>query len=277
MAMSDIEKVLSGLGNQIGAQPDSHKRWAQWTENLHRALDRTPLEMAMEIRAAFLLAREEYGDPIAAALFDERPVVLPQEILQAADYLHTGGSLEGLHHLSASGALAEGFLDGMGDKQKKELVAVLESNLQTEKPEPAPGNVEKRAAVYIRTSGELDQERERMLTEYTNKMGYDITESYRDMGTGSKLANRLAFRQLLNRIESGEINAVFVSAPSQLSRSLEYLTDTIIPAFANAGIPCYCQDIDGDYVQGFRQQMLEFHERIAPAIGDQEQAPELEM
>lgn len=113
-------RLLYGLEKTLRGQDGLFGEWLRTAYELYEAEMIPPADMARNICNAFLHANRQYGNRFARELYDSQAAVLPEEILNAAEYLRIGGSIEHIQALCNSGFFMPTEYEKLSVEQKKQ-------------------------------------------------------------------------------------------------------------------------------------------------------------
>jgi len=122
--MPECIRLLTGLEEELQGQKGQFGEWMRISYELNEDYEFAPAEMAQEICNAFRQVNHQYGNRIACNLYASCSVVLPYEIVHAADYLSMGGKLQDINDLAKVGVFM-GNYDLLGYDVKTEMVAFI--------------------------------------------------------------------------------------------------------------------------------------------------------
>lgn len=100
--LSELEKEMDGNPGQIG-------EWMRISYEINEDFEYAPVESTRQICEAFRSIRHRYGSDIARELYNTQVMVLPDEIRNAADYLHHGGQFSHLEELASFGVFMDDY------------------------------------------------------------------------------------------------------------------------------------------------------------------------
>ena len=122
--MPECIRLLSALEGELQGEKGQIGEWMRISYELNEDFEVAPAEMVQEICDAFRKVNHQYGNHIACALYASQSVVLPCEIVHAADYLSMGGKFQDIGDLASSGIFM-GDYDLLGYDLKTELVTLV--------------------------------------------------------------------------------------------------------------------------------------------------------
>lgn len=124
--MPECIRLLSSLEDELQGEKGQVGEWMRISYELNEDFEVAPAEMVQEICDAFRKVNHQYGNHIACALYASQSIVLPSEIVHAADYLSMGGKFKDIRDLAASGVFMSDY-DLLGYDLKAEIVALVNS------------------------------------------------------------------------------------------------------------------------------------------------------
>lgn len=122
--MPECIRLLSALEEELQGEKGQVGEWMRISYELNEDYEVAPAEMVHEICDAFRKVNHQYGNHIACALYDSQSIVLPCEIVHAADYLSMGGRFQDIRDLADAGVFMSNY-DLLGYDLKTEIVALV--------------------------------------------------------------------------------------------------------------------------------------------------------
>jgi len=123
--MSETIRFLSDVENKLEGQQGQFINWVHVSYNLAEALEESPTETAKGIGDAFQEINEKYGENIVRDLYNSKSAVLPEEMLNAAEYMHIGGKLEHINGLCSVGFFMPDEFEQFGDLEKHKAIEYM--------------------------------------------------------------------------------------------------------------------------------------------------------
>lgn len=123
--MPECIRLFIALEESLQCQNGMFAEWMQVNYELFEGAEITPAEMAKEICGAFENVKKKYGEKIAYRLYNSQSAVLPDEIVNAAEYLHLGGQIEHIGDLCKNGLFMPIEYEELGYEEKKKAVEYM--------------------------------------------------------------------------------------------------------------------------------------------------------
>ncbi len=122
--MPECIRLLTALEEELQGEKGQVGEWMRISYELNEEYEVSPAEMVQEICDAFKNVNHQYGNHIACILYASQSIVLPNEIVHAADYLSMGGRFQDIRNLAEVGIFM-GAYDLLGYDLKTDLVEFI--------------------------------------------------------------------------------------------------------------------------------------------------------